>query len=143
MTDTSQIASQAPAQPNEINPLASADMPRGTPVYHNNNTVIPGRANAIGTARLVGITASAGVEDEPVRVKYAGPVTLETAEWDALTGGSGGLTENATYYLSTSEAGKYQTNLPANPNYVAKIGTAISTRTMMVQVEGPTLGLGG
>ncbi len=47
------------------------------------------------------IIAAREVDDvREVTVQHAGTVTLTTAQWDLVTGGSGGLTPGSPYYLS-------------------------------------------
>ncbi len=146
MTDTAASSVSPSVNPNTFNPLVvgEAGVPPGTPLFGIGGGVEAARANAIGTARLVGIAASAASATPPgqrIHAQYAGLLTLTTAEWDAIAGTTGGLTPNTTYYLSTATAGKIQSTLPASPNYVSKVGTALSGQIMLIQLSGPTLGL--
>jgi hypothetical protein len=51
-----------------------------------------------------------------------------TGQWDTVTGGTGGLTPNAIYYLDPGNAGKLTTVAPITiSQYVAQVGIAIST----------------
>lgn len=148
MTDTNTSTVAPAVNPNTFNPLVvgATSIPPGTPLYGTGGGVEAARANAIGTARLVGVAASAASHTPPgqrVHAQYAGLLELTTAEWDAIAGTTGGLTPNTTYYLSTAADGKIQSTLPTSPNYVCKVGTALSGRIMLIQLGGPTLGLGG
>lgn len=110
----------------------------GTPLVPTgggaNNNVIFSKANAGGTANVAGLAATAGEFPGNVDIQFAGPLTLTTAQWDARTGGSGGLTPNAVYYLSAATAGQLTTTPPTDPNYITPIGFALSATTMMLQI---------
>lgn len=121
----------------------------GMPVYPVNGdpdadiVLKKAQANAIGTAVVPGLAASAAEAPASARVKFAGPLTLTTEQWDAITGDSGGLTPLAIYYLSAADAGMLTTTPPTSPNYVTVIGFALSPTTMMLQIAPPVLGAGG
>lgn len=69
----------------------------------------------------------------PVTVQEDGVVTLTTAEWDSVTGGSGGLTPGARYYLDT--AGKITTTAPTAPGtFVTPIGRAITSTILALRI---------
>jgi len=100
------------------------------------------RANAAATSNCAGLCNGAGEKNSvtgapgQVRYQYAGPLTLTTAQWDNITGQSGGLTPHATYYISAATAGRLTTTPPSNPNYIAPIGFAMDAETMMIQIPG-------
>lgn len=142
MTDTATIAGSVPAQPGELNIVCADDTVPGTPLYHSSGEGVAARANAAGTARVVALAMGAGAEGHRVRAAFSKAIPLTTAEWDVITGQSGGLTEGAQYYLSAAAAGKLVTTIATTPNYVTPIGRALSSTAMLVQIQAAVLGLG-
>jgi hypothetical protein len=60
-------------------------------------------------------------------------LTATTGEWDTVTGGSGGLTAGAQYYLSDTTAGRLTTTPPSTTGrYVVNVGRALSTTVMLI-----------
>jgi len=93
------------------------------------------QANAAASANVAGLAATAGEKPGSVDVQYAGPMTLTTAQWDFITGQSGGLTPHAIYYLSAATAGKLTTTAPVSGgSFVTPVGFALNATTMMVQI---------
>jgi hypothetical protein len=100
------------------------------------------RANALSTSRPVGLvkdtTIAAGVAGA---VTTNGIVTATTVQWDAVTGGSGGLTPGTVYYLSSATAGNITSTPPsADDSFVCQLGVASSTTKLSMQV-GPVIQL--
>lgn len=94
-------------------------------------------AAAADTSNVIGLARSAN-EEAPVDVTYAGPFTLTTAQWDAVTGQSGGLTPQAKYYLSPTTAGHLTTTKPtAGGNFAVYLGFALSSTTLMINIGEP------
>lgn len=98
-------------------------------------------ASAAATANCAGIAVSAGEESTNgtaggyIDVQYAGPCTLTTAQWDRVTGGSGGLTPHAVYFVSPTTAGRLTTTDPEPlGDYATKVGFALNATTMMLQI---------
>lgn len=94
----------------------------GTPVYvKSNGRVDKARANAIGTCTTLGIvrdtSISAGASGS---IQFFGIVTATTGQWDAVTGGSGGLTPGSYYYVSAASAGQLTTTAPTTTTEVVK-----------------------
>jgi hypothetical protein len=108
----------------------------GAPVYAD----APGgvklaKADVELTAFVVGLLASDSVPaTEVAAVATSGSLVATTAEWDVITGGAGGLTPGATYYLDPTTAGMLTTVKPSSPNFVTQVGIALATDTMLVQV---------
>lgn len=138
MADAVVSASSPPSpKPNTLRmSIADPDISidQGAPVTSGSNAVFA-RANAVATANVMGLANSAGEYPGGIDAQYAGPLTLTTAQWDARTGQTGGLTPHAIYYLSAaSPGGKLTTTAPGNPNYITPVGFALSETTMMVQI---------
>lgn len=108
---------------------------KGSVVYSDgNNTVDLAKASAIGTSIPVGLSVAAYSAGAGF-YQPSGVFTASLAEWDALTGESGGLVPNSKYFLSTDTNGfiDLQSNLSLTAGqYAVRIGVAISTTELQV-----------
>ena len=64
----------------------------GTPVYVNGGNAIPAQANSQSTVKVAGLVDATTVDGDPLNVVTDGVFVATTAEWDAVTGQTGGLT---------------------------------------------------
>lgn len=115
----------------------------GTPTYISAaNTVKKAQANASGTTDVLGLVRDTSVAAAAqASVQTDGQLTATTTQWDAVTGGTGGLTAGAVYYLSASTAGQLTATAPTTSGqFVIRIGKAISTTIMDIQI-GQLFGL--
>lgn len=107
------------------------------PTGQNPNNVLYSDASAEGTSFVLGLAASAseqlGYRGGHVDIQYAGPLTLTTAQWDRVTGESGGLTPGELYYLSNTAGMLSQT--PGDN--IVQVGRAVSATTMLIQIQYP------
>lgn len=109
----------------------------GAPVYSDaNGGVKKAQANAAGTKDVVGLVAQTSIANGVAgAIVINGLLTATTAQWDAVTGDSGGLTFKSLYYLDPATAGKLTKTAPSTTGqYVAVVGEAISTVDMKVNV---------
>lgn len=84
-------------------------------------------------AQAVGIVVVDGPGDASV-VQFSGLVTLPAAIWDSVTGGSGGLTPGATYYLSNI-VGQLTTTAPTSSgSFVVQVGDALDATTLVLSL---------
>ncbi|EKD22692.1 MAG: hypothetical protein ACD_84C00006G0003, partial [uncultured bacterium] len=73
----------------------------GTPVYANvSDSVKQAIATTKLTSTVIGLVNSDIVPGAQGDIKESNELVLDTAQWDLITGGSGGLVFGATYYLS-------------------------------------------
>lgn len=116
-------------------------LPIGTPVYASAAGVVKrAKADAYNTSIVVGL-----VQDTSIGVGGSGTITLggdlltaTTAQWDAVTGGVGGLVAGAIYYLSATTPGMLTTAAPnQGGQFDAKVGVGLSATEMDVAIEGP------
>lgn len=140
-TTTTQI------QPNTINPLiATPGLPPGTPIavpaLGDSDTLVAAKANTFAQARAIGVLLGPAPSALGLRhaIRYNGEVTLPTAEWDAITGESGGLAFGRTYYVSAVTAGLLTSAAPTTPDFVCAVGYAVSPTTLFVQPSFPVVG---
>jgi len=144
MADTTHIAGgHAPTNTvaaTAYNPVVSVDVPPGTPLAptDDGDAAVPARAIPSAAFRCAGLASAAGAANGRVVVQPAGVLTLETAQWDAITAQSGGLTKGRPYYLSAGVAGKITRIKPSDSGeVVAEIGIALSSRDLLIRVSDP------
>lgn len=111
----------------------------GTPVYETavSNSVDKADAGALATAKVLGLVA-----DSPSiaiagtgNVLTDGRLTATTAEWDAVTGGTGGLTPGSRYYLDPGTPGLLTLTVPTTDGQVvAPVMTARTTTEAEVSI---------
>ena len=134
MSDTTVGPGGAPLPPYTTNPVAAASYPPGTPVYRNAGKATAAIATSAAASNVVGLTSHQSSANERVFTQFAGLLTLPTAEWDAVTDQSGGLTAGAYYFVSDADAGELTTTPPSGGagHYVAPVGLAWSSTTMLI-----------
>ncbi|USV40966.1 hypothetical protein [Xanthomonas phage BUDD] len=99
------------------------------------NTCDVANANNYGTASVIGIATSVTTASgAAVNVAVSGVVTATTAQWDVVTGQSGGLTTGAKYYLSNTTSGALTTTAPVT-GILAPVGIAVSTTKLALRLE--------
>lgn len=121
---------------------SSAALVIGTPVYSSAaGTVKRAQANASATARVVGLCYDTSISAAAAGSIAVGDViTATTGQWDTITGGTGGLTFSAIYFLDAATPGKLTTTAPSTiGQYVTKVGVAISTTDLIFDPEEPIL----
>jgi len=105
----------------------------GSVVYSNNaGTFDLAQATALASAKVVGLckeNISANVAGD---IQTGGVLTLTEAQWDNITGGSGGL--DGSYFLSTV-AGKLTNSAPTSSGqFVTYIGRALSSTDLLIEI---------
>jgi hypothetical protein len=92
-------------------------------------------------ATASGIVASVN-ESGTVQIQTSGLLTLTTAQWDTVTGDSGGLVQGDAYYVSIDPIGQLTRHAPSGPGqFVSRVGFAISATTMLVEPAAPVQNL--
>lgn len=90
---------------------STTDFPLGSPIYYNGTSWALARSDVDTTlVQYIISSKTAGSPNSYIAVS-SGELTLTTAQWDAVTGGSGGLTAGANYYLSSTIAGRISTSV--------------------------------
>lgn len=110
----------------------------GEAVYINDaDGVDKARADSSSTAAVFGLVADTSIASTSSgNIITSGKLTATTGQWDAVTGGSGGLTPGATYYLDEITAGAITEVAPTSPETIAVIiGEAMSTTEMLVRIS--------
>ena len=109
----------------------------GTPVYVSAaDTVDKAKADAGSTKNVFGLVADLTIATTVAgAIQTDGSLVASTAQWDAVTGQTGGLTPGALYYLSAATAGMLTTTAPtADGHYVAQVGKALSSTEMEISI---------
>ena len=122
---------------------ASASIVFGMPVYSSAaDTVKRAQANAKATSKVTGLvydpTIASGANGN---IAQSGILIGTAAQWDAVvTGQTGGLTFNSTYFLDPATPGKLTTTPPTTAGQCnVVIGTAISPTELELQIAQPIL----
>ncbi len=126
----------------ELTNQSGATIEPGSPVYvDSNGDIAPSRANSTTTASCFGVAGESIADTAAGDVVTEGPVTLTTGQWDARTGGSGGLTPGADYWVSSAAAGALVTTPPTTSGQQQTyVGQALSTTVLYVRPE-PWVGM--
>lgn len=112
----------------------------GKPVYvKSNGNVDLARANAASTTDILGLVYDASIAAAGTgAIATDGPVTATTAQWDAITGDTGGLVPGSTYFLSAATAGAITKTCPSTAGqFAVRLGKALSATVLDVTVEPP------
>jgi hypothetical protein len=114
--------------------------PRCTAVYIKNN----GKTNlALATnaarAEVIGLVADASIGyGSPGNIQIMGSLVATTAEWDAITGDTGGLTSGSIYYADITVAGNITKVVPTGVGkFETRIGKALSPTKLLIGIEAP------
>jgi hypothetical protein len=98
-----------------------------------------GVCTSLALSEIVGLVTIATAATLYTPLQQAGPLVLTTAQWDARTGQTGGLTPGAAYYLDVV-AGRITTSAQTQPGRaLTAIGTAIAPTTMLLAITRPIL----
>lgn len=114
----------------------------GTPVYNDvADGVKKAQANAAATIRVLGLVSDVTVAaGQAANIQTSDVLVATTAQWDAVTGGSGGLTAGSQYYLDPATAGKLTlTATSTTGQYLVRIGLAMSATELDVRIDPTTL----
>ena len=109
----------------------------GMPVYvKSNGNVDKANAAAAGSAKVLGLVKDASIAASGSGyIQTDGVLSATTAEWDEVTGETGGLTAGAVYFLSTTAGGLTQTAPSGSGQFVMKVGMAISTTEFEIDTD--------
>jgi predicted RecA/RadA family phage recombinase len=99
------------------------------------------QADASGTKDVVGLVADVSIASSASgNILTSGVLVATTGQWDAVTGGTGGLTAGAKYFLSEATAGALTTTAPTSTgDYVCPVGIGLSTTEMKLDIDTDVL----
>jgi hypothetical protein len=115
----------------------TASLTIGQPVFVSSaGAVNLASASASGTSRVLGLVKDASIAASASGfIQTDGILSATTADWDAVTGATGGLTAGAVYYLSTT-AGQLATAAPTGAGqFVMKVGMGISATEIEIDTD--------
>jgi hypothetical protein len=69
------------------------------------------------------------------KVLFSGVLEATTGEWDAVTGGTGGLSPQSIYYLSQALGQLTEVPVSAVGEVCTEIGTAVSPTQLKVEIR--------
>ena len=90
-------------------------------------------ANAAVSAYALGMVSADVTTGATGAIITGDEINLTTAQWDALSGQTGGLTPGATYFASNSLAGGITSTVPST-GYVIALGHALSATKFFIRV---------
>jgi len=91
------------------------------------------QANASTTRLVTGLVLDTSVNNGAAgNIATDGVLTATTAQWDVVTGGSGGLTAGSKYFLSNGTAGGITATAPTT-GYLVYVGKALSTTQLQIE----------
>lgn len=108
---------------------------KGHAVYVDTaNNVKLASANSATATQFIGFVADTNIgTGNTGNIQHSGVLTANTAQWDAVTGETGGLVANQVYYLSSTTAGMTVNAAPtADTKYVKPIGIGLTSTEMLI-----------
>jgi hypothetical protein len=95
------------------------------------------KGDASGTADVFALISAPSIAAAASgAVQTDGFFTATTAQWDVVTGQTGGLTSGAAYFLSAATAGKLTTTAPtATGSFCCYVGKAISSTVFEISLD--------
>ncbi|MCK9437130.1 MAG: hypothetical protein M0Q12_07990 [Synergistaceae bacterium] len=131
-TDDSVIFSTVAGNLTQITNAENAPLLQGSPVYSfGNGTVKRARANSGGLVKVIGFVHEYIESNSIGNIQTNGIFQATQDTWDALTGETGGLVPNTSYYLSEITPGGLRSSPPTS-GYVVPLGTALSTTQLKI-----------
>jgi hypothetical protein len=119
---------------------AETDSPTkiGSPLYLTGASHVDlARANAAGTVQVVGLALE--VVAAGFSCNYISEGAIERSNWSEIAG-TANLSAGVTYFLDPSLAGRITTTAPTTAGqYVVRVGRAVSTTTLDIEIELPIL----
>lgn len=96
------------------------------------------QANSSATKNVIGLVRDTAIASNASgNIQSDGVMVATSAQWDAVTGGSTGLTPGAIYYLSATTAGAITSSAPSTAGqYVVQVGIALSTTALDIRDSG-------
>ena len=114
----------------------------GSVVYNDvADSVKRAQSNAAATSEVIGFATAATIATgQPATIQTSGVLEATTAQWDAMSDLTGGLDVGTVYYLDDAVAGEITATAPtAAGKYVVRLGRAISTTGLLIEIRAPIL----
>jgi hypothetical protein len=122
-----------------INGESSATVVCGSPVYASAaGTFKRAKANAMATAKVIGLMKDTSVAAGATGLVQTDSILkLTTSQWDAVTGETGGLVFDASYFLDAVTEGKLTRTPVTGTDINVYVGRAMSTEDLDISVGTP------
>jgi hypothetical protein len=136
------IEPQLPATPGTLDyyeAVTDSALIIGNPLYIVSGTghVLPAQANSSTTAQVAGLSMTDTASGATCRFLTEG--RIERSDWSGITGATN-LSAGVFYFLDPSTAGRLTSTAPSTPGqYVVRVGRAIDTTTLDIEIELPIL----
>lgn len=120
----------------------SSNILKGQPVRKLSDTTIELAQGNTSRKGVIGLAAEPILIGEVKQVMIEGSLAMTSAEWDAVTGDTGGLVaDGSPYFLDFSVAGKLEKDVnvdtaPAS-SYLVTVGYAISSTAFRLDIDAP------
>lgn len=112
-------------------------LPPGSPVRISASNECK-RATALDKPNAIGFATEEIAIGATGAIQTDGKLAATTAEWDYLTGQTGGLTPGATYYLDDNGIGKLTVTPPTTQgNFLVRLGIAINPTDLEIKISRP------
>jgi len=108
----------------------------GSVGYESADEILLALADDMTSGKVFGVWIESVADNALGNICLGGAVELTTAEWDAVTDDTGGLTPGDTYYLSAADAGQMTRTAPST-GVVTVVGWAASSTVLFVGIERP------
>lgn len=96
------------------------------------------KADVFKTSKVIGLAIADAATEAVVQFQSTGTFAATTAQWDAVTGGTGGLNLNTIYYLSPTGEGLLTTTPPSRAGqFLVPVGIGISDTEMVLNIKQP------
>lgn len=121
-----------------LNNASGSSVSMGRAVYPGGSGFLLAQSNASATKNVVGLVRDTAISSNASgNIQSDGVLTATAAQWDAVTGQTGGLTPGAIYYLSATTAGAITATAPTVAGqYVVQVGIALSTTAFDIRDSG-------
>lgn len=121
----------------ELTNNSGVTIDKGQAVFiSGNNEITLSKADSTSTATCFGIATEQITNTNSGNVAYGGVLELTTGEWDTVSGGSGGLSAGAEYWVSAATAGNITSTAPTSPGQQqTSIGYGISTIKLFIDPQ--------
>jgi len=124
----------------EMNNGNASPITIGQAVYvDGNDSVDIAKADAAATMDMIALVKDVSIAASANgMVQTDGILAATTAQWDAVTGDTGGLTAGTVYYLDASTAGSITSTAPTTVGqFVVQLGRGLSTTEMEISICDP------
>ena len=104
----------------------------------SNGKFIPAQTDTVQHATVLGLTIEEVAANAVGTIQTFGLFPTTEANWDRVTGQSGGLTPGLVYYLNVHDPGKISL-VPPTSKFLVVVGKATDPRTLLIDLVLPVV----